>query len=369
MKLADLISSLNQIAPLQYAEAWDNVGLLAGDPRQDVTRAMLCIDYTAVVADESRDLNCDCIVAYHPPWFSAVKRITADGPMSLIHDAIRRGVAIYSPHTALDVAEGGTNDMLADAVGLTTRRPLRLSPVKPGELKLVTFVPENSVAAVSEALFTTGAGRIGNYSQCSFRSPGAGTFLGGAGSQPTLGEARRLETVAEIRLETVVPIARVSEVITALRKSHPYEEPAFDLITLAPVPSTMGQGRVGSLSESASVGELVDRLKASLEISSILVTGEMDRTATTIAMCAGAGGEFVDDAIAAGAEVFLTGELRHHDAIKLARAGVAAICTLHSNSERPVLRRLKARLEALVAEPIRPVFLVSQTDRDPFSIV
>ena len=151
---------------------------------------MLCIDYTRAVAEESRNLNCDCIIAYHPPLFAAIKRITADGASALIHDAIHRGVAIYSPHTALDVADGGTNDVLADAIGLNDRRPLRLLTAKATAYKLATFVPEESLNKVSDALFTAGAGHIGNYSQCSFRSSVTGTFLRRRGNSSRTGRIR-----------------------------------------------------------------------------------------------------------------------------------------------------------------------------------
>ena len=158
MKLKHLISVLDTIAPLRFAEAWDNVGLLAGDPQQDVSRAMLCIDYTPEVACEAAGEKCDCIIAYHPPIFDAVKRVNAG---SLIFDAIRRGVAIYSPHTALDVADGGTNDMLADAIGIsaTDRGPLRVVQPKADQYKLVTFVPTEHIERVSAALFAAASVR------------------------------------------------------------------------------------------------------------------------------------------------------------------------------------------------------------------
>src|SRR5690348_8683031 len=197
MKLSDLISTLEQIAPTRYAESWDNVGLLAGDPAQQVSKALLTIDYTADVADEARRLGCDAVIAYHPPIFDPIKRITAG---SLIFDAIRRGVAIYSPHTALDVAEGGTNDVLCDILGLQDRSPLRLADTKASQYKLVTFVPEEHLERVSRALFEAGAGRIGKYSSCSFRSNGTGTFFGEEGTQPSVGQSGRLEEAPEIRI-------------------------------------------------------------------------------------------------------------------------------------------------------------------------
>lgn len=366
MHLKTILAALQEIAPLAYAESWDNVGLLTGDPGQEIRRIFLTIDYTPDVADEARNLNCDLIIAYHPPLFAAVKRITTDGPSSLIYDAIRRGVAIYSPHTAWDVADGGTNDLLADALGLAQRLPLRMITPADADLKLVTFVPESHLDAVSRALFAAGAGQIGNYSCCSFRAAGVGTFFGEPGAHPAVGQAGRLENAPEFRLETILPRPMVQAVLAALRKSHPYEEPAIDLTVLAAPPTGAGQGRIGELPEALPVAELVLRLKRELQLAALLVGGQEDRSVRRIAVCAGAGGELLDNALARGAELFVTGELRHHDALKAARGGVTTICTLHSNSERPSLMRLKSRLEN--ALPDLPEALISQKDRDPFVV-
>src|SRR3954470_23438001 len=150
MRLAELLLHLDAIAPTRYAESWDNVGLIVGDPRQAVTKVLLAIDYTPEVAAEAASEGCDLVIAYHPPLFHAVKRLTAPDPL---YDAIRRGVAIYSPHTALDVADGGTNDLLADLLGLQDRQPLRLVETKAQNHKLTTFVPEDALERVAEALF------------------------------------------------------------------------------------------------------------------------------------------------------------------------------------------------------------------------
>jgi hypothetical protein len=230
----------------------------------------------------------------------------------------------------------------------------------------VTFVPEAQLAAVSDALFTAGAGHIGNYRCCSFRLPGEGTFLGGEGTNPTVGKPGQLETTDEIRLDTIVPINRVDAVIAALRKSHPYEEPAFDLTVLAAPPAGIGPGRIGNLSNPLPIADLIAKVKIELNLKSLLVTGDQDRVISRAAVCAGAGGDLLDDAINSKADLYLTGELRHHDAIKSARAGMALICTLHSNSERPSLMRLKARLSQVL--PTLPEMLLSQTDQDPFEV-
>jgi len=364
MKLGDVLNVLESIAPTRLAESWDNVGLLVGDPQADVSRAMLCIDYTPNVACEAAGAKCELIVAYHPPIFHPLKRIVGNGPGAGIFDAIRRGVAIYSPHTALDVADGGTNDMLADAIGLTERSPLRVSETKANQLKLVTFVPGEHVDRVTSALFDAGAGRIGDYSRCSFRSPGTGTFFGEEGTNPAVGQSGKLEHAEEIRIETVVPMAKVSAIVSVLRKSHPYEEPAFDLVQLAAPPEGLGQGRIGTMPH-VSRAIVFDRIKSALGVQHLLIAGPTDGEITTAACCAGACGDILNDALAAKAELYLTGEMRHHDALAAANAGMTVVCTLHSNSERAVLRRLGERLKK---ELPQLGIVQSAMDRDPFSI-
>jgi dinuclear metal center YbgI/SA1388 family protein len=364
MKLSDAVKALESIAPTRYAESWDNVGLLVGDPSQDVSKAILTIDYTPAVAREAREQGCDLVIAYHPPLFSAIKRITAEGSSGAIYDAIRRGVAIYSPHTALDVADGGTNDMLADAVGMSDCTPLKLVETKSTQCKLVTFVPREHLDKVSQALFAAGAGRIGNYTSCSFLLEGTGTFFGEEGADPAVGQKGKLERVEEVRLETVVPLAAIEAVVRALKQSHPYEEPAFDLNTLTAVPEGLGIGRVGKVN-GASRSEVIERIKRELGISQLLVAGPTEGAVNRAAVCAGACGDLLDQAMAQKVDLYVTGEMRHHDALKAATAGVTVVCTLHSNSERAVLKRLAARLsKALPGLSVS----VSQQDRDPFSI-
>jgi dinuclear metal center YbgI/SA1388 family protein len=362
MQLRNLIEIMERIAPIKHAESWDNVGLLAGDPDQEITSILLTIDYTREVAEEAKKLRCDAIIAYHPPIFHPLKRLVAG---SLIFDAIRRGVAIYSPHTALDVAIGGTNDVLCDVLGLENRSPLKVSQPKTARCKLVTFAPESAVEKVSAALFGAGAGRIGKYSSCSFRSPGTGTFFGEEGTNPAVGKSGKLELAPEVRLETIVPLHLVSAVTAALKKSHPYEEPAFDLNQLSEPPDGLGIGRAGTFATPVDRAELFQQLKAGLGLEHLLIAGPESGSVTRAAVCAGACGDLLDEAISQKAEFYVTGEMRHHDAIKASAAGLTVVCTLHSNSERLTLKVLRSRL---AAELPGLALHQSQADRDPFSI-
>lgn len=267
MDLGDVLAALESIAPLRFAEPWDNVGLLAGDPARPSSAALLAIDYTPEVAREARELGCDLVIAYHPPLFEPLKRVVAPSP---IFEAIRDGIALYSPHTALDVVAGGTNDLLAD--------------------------------------------------------------------------------ILDLRLAERAPLRRAAA------------KPSSELAVEAPA---VGLGRIGPLGKPASVGELLVRIKRELDVGALLVAGPAERVIARAATCAGAGGALLEDAIAQGAELYLTGELRHHDALRAARAGVTVVCALHSNSERAALKRVARRLEELLPG-LRVA--VSVQDRDPFSI-
>ena len=360
MNVADLVRAMEEVAPTRLAAAWDNVGLLVGDARAPVSRVLLTIDCTRAVLDEARAGGAQAIVSYHPPLFAAQKRFLAGG---IAFEATRAGIAVYSPHTALDVAEGGTNDVLADVLGMKSRASLRPVEGRDIEWKLVTFVPADHVEAVSSALFAAGAGRIGKYSSCSFRTPGTGTFFGEQGADPTVGQAGRLEHAPEVRLETVVPIGRAEAAVRALRGAHPYEEPAFDLVRLAAVPEGLGFGRVGDINP-ADIRVLVDQVKSALAVEHVLAAGPLDREVRRVAVCAGSGGDLVDDALAARAELLLTGELRHHDALRAVENGLTIVCTRHSSSERAALLPLEARLSSLL-----PGVAVTRSvvDRDPFA--
>jgi len=359
--VADLVRAMEEVAPTRFAEPWDNVGLLVGDPAARLARVVLTIDCTHEVLREATSAGGDvAIVSYHPPIFEAQKRFVAG---SIAYAAARAGVAVYSPHTALDAADGGTNDVLADALGMTARAPLRGAEQRDRELKLVTFVPEEHVERVSEALFAAGAGRIGKYESCSFRSAGTGTFFGGEGTNPVVGQAGRLELAPELRLETVVPIARAADMVRALRSAHPYEEPAFDLVRLATPPSGLGPGRVGAV-ERGPLRDHVARIKKALGVEHVLVAGSLDREVARAAVCAGSGGDLVADAIAAGADLLLTGEVRHHDALRAVAAGLAVVCTRHSVSERAALGAVARRLGELL--PGVPVTRAA-SDADPLA--
>ena len=362
--VGDVCDALDAIAPPHLAAEWDNVGLLIGDRAWPARRLLLTIDLTGPVLREAARAGADMVLAYHPPIFKPLSRLTADtAPVALA--AARAGLAVYSPHTALDAAAGGTNDVLAEAVGI--RRPRPLEPViRRDRCKVAVFVPPADAPAVASAAFAAGAGRIGNYGECSFRAAGVGTFRGEEGSSPAVGQPGRREQVEEFRLEVVAPRDSLAAVLAAVRAAHSYETPAIDVYPLEDVPPGVGMGRVGELARAVAVGSFVGRVKRALGLERVLLAGPTRGKVKLAACCAGSCGELFRSAAGAGAGAYVTGEMRHHDSLAAAAAGMTCICVGHSNSERLVLPGLRDRIRHAVAGlDVR----ISRADRDPQQVV
>ena len=364
----DFCIAMESIAPTGLAQSWDNVGLLVGDPAAPIRRIMACIDLTPAVVDEGIRKKADLILAYHPPIFKPVSTLRADSPdmNAVVFRSIQNGMAIYSTHTALDAAEGGTNDVIAALCGISETQPLEYVD-EPGvhELKLVTFVPADRVDPIAEALFAAGAGRIGNYDKCSYRIPGQGTFFGGESTNPSVGRRGRLERVDEIRLETVIPATKLPAVVNALMTAHPYDEPAFDLYPLKPQP-VRGIGRLGKLPRTLSLSSLAGKLKKAMGAGGVQIVGTPGRSVDRAIIVVGAAGSLPFRIPLRSRDVIITGEIRHHDALTIERRDCSAIALGHWTSERPVLAPLTQRIKA--ALPGINIH-VSRSDREPFRVV
>ena len=366
--LADLCAGLEKLAPTHLAQDWDNVGLLAGDRGAGVARVLLCIDLTPEVVAEAVRRTVQLVVAYHPPIFKPISRITvpSNDTSDAVYRCIASGIAVYSTHTALDAAEGGTNDVIARMCGLTETKPLGCAGgAEERECKVVTFVPRADVDAVAEAMFGAGAGWIGDYEKCSFRIPGRGTFRGTESTRPAIGQAGRFETVEEIRLEAVTPRGVLPDVVGALRRAHPYDEPPIDVYALLSAPRR-GIGRYGELPKPMAPSALARQLKKRTGAGGIQLVGEPDRAVTRAVICVGAAGSLPFELGLAEGDVIVTGEVRHHDALAILRRGCSAIALGHWASERPVLAPFGQALVALF--PALDVS-VSDADRDPFTPV
>lgn len=364
--VADVAAALDRIAPPALAQSWDNVGLLAGDPHARVERVLLCIDLTHAVVDEARRTRAGFVFAYHPPLFKPISRVlaTSKATDSILFDCISAGIAVYSSHTALDAADGGTNDCIAALCGIERMEPLEyVDTPAPRGCKLVTFVPAESLEKVADALFAAGAGCIGDYTHCSFRVEGEGTFFGGENTNPVIGQRGARERVEETRLELVVPHSRLPDTLQALRAAHPYEEPAFDIYPLQP-PLMRGIGRCGTLPRPIELRRLAQSLQQATAATCVQLVGDPNRRVDRAIILVGAAGDLPIRALRGPGDVIITGEIRHHDALAIRRVGASAIALGHWSSERPVLDPLRSRI--LTALPGLKVSL-SRADRDPFS--
>lgn len=259
--VADVVAFLDRFAPPRLAADWDNTGLLLGNTNAQADRILTCLTVTPDVVAEAVTDGAQMIVTHHPILFRGAKKLsslTTEG--RLLGPLLAGGIAVYSPHTAFDNCPGGINDTLATRFGLTGVKPLR-SKDGVRQCKLAVFVPETDLAKVSDAIFAGGGGVIGAYEQCSFRTPGTGTFFGTVGSNPTVGQAGRREEAPELRLEVLVPEGRIDAAVRAMRAAHSYEEPAFDVYPLKPNPDG-GEGRFGTLASPTTLAEFAAAVKA-----------------------------------------------------------------------------------------------------------
>lgn len=368
MTIAELMEALERIAPLAHAESWDNVGLIAGDPNWKIGGpVMLTIDLTEEVLAEAVSSEASVIIAYHPSIWNPLRRITgADAKERVLLGAVRAGLAIYSPHTALDAAPGGVTDWLCDMLSrdgkggrtLGDRRALAPSIEHDSRQthKLVTFVPKASVESVRNALASVGAGVIGAYTQCSFMLHGTGTFFGGEGTAPSVGLPGQLEHADEVRLEMVCPKRSLALAVEMLRQFHPYEEPPLDIYELTPKPHReIGAGRRLTLDQPATPRELAMRLKKNLGVDAVKLAAAGDERVSRIGVCPGAGAGLLESAIAEECELFVTGEMRHHEALAAVAKGCSILLAGHTNTERGYLphyaRRIREEAPGVDARP------------------
>ena len=365
MKIKKIAEKIEEIAPLKLAQQWDNVGLLVGDSKKDVKNILLTIDITSEVVAEAKKLKTDLIISYHPVIWDGLKKITAEGAENAVYNLIQQGIAVFSMHTALDAAAGGVNDGLAEIVGIKDGKPIGdwVDDPAADNYKLVVFVPDNSAAKVSNAIFAAGAGAIGNYSRCGFKGEGEGSFLPLEKAKPAVGKKGKLEKVSEIRFETIVPAAKLEKVIAAMKKAHPYEEPAFDCFKLYQTAGQFGLGRIGKLAEPMQLKKIIERIKRFTGAKAMCIVGQHRRLVKTAAVCAGACSKIINSVIAAKADLYLTGELKHHQALAAQQAGLTCICLSHTVSERFILKKLAKQLQKQIADV---TIKISKEDADPF---
>lgn len=369
MRLGDIQDLLEEWYPPHRAEDWDAVGLVCGDPEADVERILLAVDPVRVVAEEAVAAGADLLIVHHPLYLRGTSTVAADTPKgAVVHRLIRHGCALLAAHTNADAPEDGVSDALARAIGLDRSEPLLPSPGEPQD-KFVVFVPAEAADRVRAALAEAGAGRIGHYDQASFSAPGTGRFRPLAGAEPAIGSVGTAEEVSEERVEVIVPRRLRGAVREVLLAAHPYEEPAFDVVELAVAPDAgHGTGRIGALAEPTTLGAFAERVAAAIPATAggVRVAGDPHRPIRTVALCGGAGDPFLADAARAGADVYLTSDLRHHPASEFLEAGGPALVDVaHWAAEWTWLPVLRARLLAALGDTVD--VQVSTTNTDPWT--
>ena len=312
LRIKEILKEIEKLAPIPLQEGFDNSGVQVGDVNQLATGALLCLDVTEAVVDEAIDLGYNLIIAHHPLVFKAFKSLTGVNYIErCVIKACKYDVVIYAAHTNLDNAAGGVNYKLAELLGLQNVHIL--SPQKGNLLKLVTFVPEESAEAVRTALFNAGAGNIGNYDSCSFNAQGTGTFRASAICNPYCGEIDTFHQEKEVRIETILPSYLKTTITRTLLSVHPYEEPVYDFYALENTWKQAGSGVVGELLCEEDELFFLQRVKEILKTDCIRHSPLMGKKVREIAICGGSGAFMLPEAMAYGADVFLTGEAKYND--------------------------------------------------------
>lgn len=312
MTIQDIIQTLTAIAPPSLQEGYDNAGLITGNPGWACTGIITALDATEAVVQEAVDKKCNLIVAHHPIVFGGLKQITGKNYVErTVIAAIKNDIAIYAIHTNLDNVLAGVNSKIADKLGLVNRKVLQ---PKGGQLKkLIVFVPEAQAAVLRQAMFAAGGGHIGNYSECSFSSNGTATFKGGEGANPFVGEAGIQHQEPETKMEMVVPAWLAQPVVKAMLKAHPYEEVAYDMIALDNTTGFIGSGLLGELPEPMPENAFLALLQQAFGLKTLRHTSLLGKSIQKIALCGGAGSFLTKTAIAAGADAYITGDVKYHE--------------------------------------------------------
>lgn len=311
MKLSEITSYIDSIAPPAYQESYDNAGLIVGDPSMEITSALICLDSTEEVIDEAIANGCNLVIAHHPIVFGGLKKFNGKNYVErVVMKAIKNDIAIYAAHTNLDNVTGGVNSKIAEKLGLINTRIL--APKKGLLRKLVTFCPIDQADKVRQAIFNAGAGNIGNYDECSFNTEGTGTFRGGDDTTPYVGNKGEQHHEKEVKIETIYPAVNERAILKALFATHPYEEVAYDIYPLENELQQVGSGMIGELENPMDEMEFLAMVKANFKAECIRYTQLMEKPVKTVAFCGGAGSFLLRDAMSQKADVFITGDYKYH---------------------------------------------------------
>lgn len=362
MILQEIISELEAWAPFEYQEEWDNSGLIIGDPCKEISGILLSLDTTLEVLTEAQDNQCNLVISHHPLIFKGITKITPRLPeYEMIQFAIKNDISVLALHTNLDNRSESLNHLLGRKIGLD--RIQILQPKKGFLKKLVTFCPTAYADQVRKSLFDAGAGHIGEYDNCSFNTPGSGTFRSSEKANPFVGEKNAIHVEEEVRIEVIFPYHIQSKIIKALLNSHPYEEVAYDSYPLDNSYHKVGSGIFGYLSQPMNSFDFINIVKNAFQLSSIRYTKSGDKLIHTVAVCSGSGSFLLPDVYQNGIDAFLTGDLKYHD-FQGALQDLLLVDMGHYESEQFVKGLLK---ELLIEKFPNFAVLISERESNPIT--
>ncbi|MBT0663813.1 Nif3-like dinuclear metal center hexameric protein [Geobacter pelophilus] len=368
-RVSDVVGIINKIAPLRFAEGWDNPGLQVGNNAAPVERIMIALDASEGSVEAAIAHNCTLLLTHHPLLFKPLKRVSredADG--AIVFRAIEGGLAIVALHTNYDIATGGVNDLLAERLGLEQTVPLQVT-ARDELVKLGVFVPVGHEDRVLQVL-SPFSEQLGNYSDCTFRIAGTGTFRPLAGARPFLGKEGELASVEESRIELMLRSDQVNAAVSALKRVHPYEEPAFDLFKLSNCGKSFGLGRIGELPEQVALYDFAQQVKERLETPALRFVGDGKRKIKRVAICGGSGVSLLNAARFKGADVLVTGDVKYHEARDAEAHGIALVDAGHFATERIMVSGLAERLgQELSILGFKAELVTYNGEKEPFSYV
>lgn len=366
-KHADFFQVMDDWAPKSLAYHWDNIGLQVGRFHDTTSHILVTLDVTEEVVDEAVEKQVNLIIAHHPLLFQPLKQINVDHPKGkVVQKLLKNDITVFAAHTNLDVAEGGVNDLLSEAIGLKNREPLEILEHE-ALFKIVVFVPESHVQELRDAFNEGGAGQIGDYSHCTFQSAGQGTFRPSEESNPYIGEKNEITYVDEKKLEAVVPKRNLSKIIDAIISAHPYEKPAYDIYPLENKGQETGIGRFGRLDQSVSMKKFVQTVKKNLDMPAVRISGNIEKNVKRVAVLGGSGEKYISHALRKKADVYITGDMTFHAAQDAEQLGLTVIDAGHY-----IEKVMKTATQNKLIQEI-PVFqskvYVSEVNTDPFIFV
>lgn len=366
MKCKEIMDIMEKLAPRELAESWDNVGLQIGDMEDGIKKILVTLDVTEEVVDEAIEKDIDMIISHHPFIFKPINNIIVGDPKGrIIKKLIKNDINLYVSHTNIDIAENGLNDMLAKKLNLENISILSPSQ-KEKFYKIAVFVPLGHEDKVRAALGNAEAGWIGNYSHCTFQTKGIGTFKPLEGANPFIGQVDEIEKVDEYRIETIVSQGNLSNTIKKMKEAHPYEEVAYDVYPMELEGKVSGLGRIGELENPKEYEDFINDIKDILEVDNIRMAGIKKDKIKKVGLCTGSGAEFMADASKAGADLYITGDVKYHEAQMAEELDILLIDAGHFSTEIIFIDGVKEYLD----DKLSNIDIIkSQVNEDVFRII